>query len=62
MKIKLKKDKVVEVSMTKQLEEAIKHFGSTCAYAVKNPRVPHLWEVNDNAERLDAEKQIFFTQ
>ena len=46
--------------MTKQLEEAIEIFGSTCGYAVKNPGAPHLWEVNDNAEILDTEKSKIF--
>ena len=46
MKIKLRKDKLVELSTMKQLEEAIEMFGITCGYAVKNPGAPHLWEVN----------------
>ena len=46
--------------MTKQLEEAISVFGSTCGYAVKTPGTPHLWEVNENAETLDAEKARIF--
>ena len=56
MAIKLSKDKLVELSMTKQLEESIKMFGSTYVYAVKNPGGPQLWEVNENAVRLDTEK------
>ena len=46
--------------MTKKLEESIKIFGSTCGYAVKIPAELHLWEVNENAERLETEKSIIF--
>ena len=46
--------------MTKQLEEAIEMFGITCGYAVKTPGAPHLWKVNENAERLDTEKANIF--
>ena len=46
--------------MTKQLEESIEIFGSTCGYDVKTPGAPHLWEVNDNSERLDIEKAKIF--
>ena len=60
MKIKLRKEKIVELSMTKQLEEAIKMFGSTYGYAVKNPGGPQLWEVNENAGRLDTERAKIF--
>ena len=41
MKIKLRKDE-------------IEKFGSTCGYAVETPGAPRLWEVNDNAERIDT--------
>ena len=56
MEIKLRKEKIVELSMTKQLEEAIKMFWSTCDYYMKTLGDPHLWEENDNAEILDKEK------
>ena len=46
--------------MTKKLEEAIKMFGITCGYDVKTPGAPHLWEINDNAEKLDTEKSKIF--
>ena len=46
--------------MTKKLKEAIKCFGSTCGYDVKTSRAPHLWEVNENSERLDTEKAKIF--
>ena len=47
--------------MTKQLEEAIEIFGSTCRYAVKTPGAPHLWEVNENAVQRDQiQKKCFF--
>ena len=46
--------------MAKQLEEAMEFFWSTCGYAVKTPGAPHLWEVYDNAERLDTEKAKIF--
>ena len=35
-------------------------FGSTCGYPIKNPEAPHLWEVNENLERLDTEKSKIF--
>ena len=40
MKIKLRKDKLVELSMTNQSKESIEMFGSTCGYAVKTPGAP----------------------
>ena len=46
MKIKLRKEKLLELVMTKQLEEVIEMFGSTCGYAVKTSGGPHLLEVN----------------
>ena len=60
MQINLRNDKLVELSTTKQWEESIKMFGSTYDYAVKTPEEPHLWESNDNAERLDTEKAKLF--
>ena len=60
MKIKLRKDELVELSRTKQLEEATKMCRSTFGYAVKTAGAPHLWEVNDNAERLDTEETKIF--
>ena len=60
MKIKLRKEKLVELIMKKQLEEAIEMFGSTCGCSVKTPVAPYLWEVNDNAERLDTKKSKIF--
>ena len=35
-------------------------FGIKCGYAVKTPGEPHLWEVNENAGRLDTEKVKVF--
>ena len=35
-------------------------FGSTCGYDVKNLGALHLWEVNENVERLDIEKMKIF--
>ena len=46
--------------MTKQLEEAIEMFGSTCGNFVKTPGAPYLREVNKNSERLDTEKLKIF--
>ena len=60
MKVKLSKGKLVELSMTKQFEEAIEIFGSICGYGVKTPGVPHLWELNENAERLDTKNSKIF--
>ena len=60
MKIKLRKDKLVEFVITKQLDEAIVMFGSTCGYYMKTSLVPHLWEVYENAERLHTEKAKIF--
>ena len=60
MKIKLRKEKLVELIMKKVLEEAIKMFGSTCGYDVKTLGAPHLREVNKNADRLDTEKAKIF--
>ena len=60
MKIKLRKDKLVESSIKKQPEEYIEVFGFTCGYSLKTPGVPHLWEVNENAKRLDTEKAKIF--
>ena len=60
IKIKLRKVKLVKLSMTKQLEEATEFFRSTCGYAVRTPGAPHVFEVNENAERLDAEKSRIF--
>ena len=41
MKIKLRKEKLVELSMKKQLKGSIKMFGSTCGYAVRTPGLPY---------------------
>ena len=60
MKVKLRKDTLVESSMTKKLEEVIEMFESTCAYAVKTPGAPQLWKLNENAERLDRQKVKIF--
>ena len=60
MKIKLRKDKLVELIMTKQLDEAIEICESKCGYAVKTSLVPHLWEINENAKRIDTEKAKIF--
>ena len=46
--------------MTKQLEESIEMFGSTCGYSVKTPGASHLWGLNENAERLDTDKAKIF--
>ena len=35
-------------------------FGSTRGYSVKTTGSPYLWEVNENAERLDTEKEKIF--
>ena len=35
-------------------------FGSTCGYAVKTPKEPHLWEVNENTEILNTERAKIF--
>ena len=60
MQIKLRKDKLAELSTKKKFEEYIESFGSTCGYSVKNPGAPHLYEVNKNEERLDTEKAKIF--
>ena len=40
MKIKLRKDKLAELSKTKELKEANEMFESTCVYAIKTPGTP----------------------
>ena len=60
MKIKLRKDKLAELSKTKELKEANEMFESTCVYAIKTPGTPNLWEVNENAERLDTRETKIF--
>ena len=35
-------------------------LGCICGYAMKTPGAPHLWEINDNSERLDTERAKIF--
>ena len=42
IQIKLRKDKIVELSKNKQLEESIEMFESTYGYSVKTPGLPDL--------------------
>ena len=56
------KDKFFEISMKKQIEEAIEIFGEETSGYVTSPCARHLLESRENAEKLDeVRKEIFHT-
>lgn len=55
-----KKDKTVVVSMIGYIEQAINEFPEKYNEKVKTPAGPHLFEVNENEDRLDDEKEGIF--
>ena len=59
MKIVLK-DKHFEISMRKQIEEAIEAFGEEISGIVTSPRARHLVETRDDAMQLDEEQKEIF--
>jgi hypothetical protein len=60
MTMTFRDDNKVELDMIKKLEESLESFPSRCGYKVTSPCSPHLWNVNENAERLSKEQSELF--
>ena len=60
MNIKLWDDHKFEISMKKQIKDAVDSFGEEISGTVTSPCARHLWEVNENAEKLSEEKTEMF--
>ena len=58
--ILLGEDGLVEISQHDQVQEALNKFGETCDNHVSSPCANHLWDVNENAEKLSKEKSDLF--
>ena len=60
MKIKIRKDKKVEISMKPTIQKAINAFPEELEGTVCSPAARHLWKSNDDSEQLDTEKSDIF--
>jgi len=58
--IKLRKYGLVEVEQHKQIEEVLARFGPFETHKFNSSCTNHLWNVNENAEKLDKEKADLF--
>ena len=58
--ILLGEDGLVEISQHDQVQEALNKFGETYDHHVSSPCANHLWDVNENAEKLSKEKSDLF--
>ena len=58
MDINLRKDGKVEISMKKQVDEAIDWFGEEITESPKTPANKNLFNIVENAEELDKKNQI----
>ncbi len=56
----LGEDGLVKISQHDQVQEALNKFGETYGHHVSSPCANHLWDVNENAEKLSKEKSDLF--
>jgi hypothetical protein len=60
MKIKIRPDKKVEISMKPTIQKAINSFPEDLDGTVCSPAARHLWKTNDNSKALDKERSDIF--
>ena len=53
--IKITKDGLVAIEQYQHIDESLKTFGETFAHNVSSPCAQHLWNVNDEAEKLTVQ-------
>ena len=53
-------DGLIKISQHDQVQEALDKFGETYGHHLSSPCANHLWNVNENAEKLDKEKADLF--
>jgi len=60
MDVNIKKNKTIEISMKKQILEAIEWYGETITHKPATPANKRLFNVNDESETLDEDRKEIF--